>query len=210
MKQLLCNTCLAVAMLLASSVWGWPSGWPVTNTVHHWELYDGKHDLRTVVALSLLRSPRDYRLPRPDDTLLLYAKNNGIPVHGMVTEAKNVAEEGLAMLSSGNITNRDEKSELTRYCRKLLTFMSHTKDPSALPYLELKSTSADRDIRETASRGVSTCSELRRFRFFVKLNAMEHIRRENSIVYMKLLGAEFGWRKKTTRKQNWMMLINSY
>ena len=198
MKQLLCNTCLAVAMLLASSVWGWPSGWPVTNTVHHWELYDGKHDLRTVVALSLLRSPRDYRLPRPDDTLLLYAKNNGIPVHDMVTEAKNVAEEGLAMLSSGNITNRDEKSELTRYCRKLLTFMSHTKDPSALPYLELKSTSADRDIRETASRGVVNVLGIEAISFLRKIERDgTHTPREFYSLY-----ETFGRRVRMEKKNN--------
>lgn len=144
-------------MLLASPVSGWPSGWPVTNAVpdtYQWNIYTTNLNLRTVVACSLLRSPKDYRLPRPDDMLLLYAKEHGIPISNMVTEARIIAEEGIVMLSSGNISNREEKADLTRYCRKLITFMSHTKDLSALSYLENKSASVNEDIRETASRGV--------------------------------------------------------
>lgn len=149
--------CLVFGMFLAAPVFGWPSDWPVTNAVpdvYQWNVYTTNLNLRTVVALSLLRSPRDYRLPRPDDMLLLYAKENGIPISNMVAEARIITEEGLSMLSSGNITNREERADLTRYCRKLITFMSHTKNLSTLPYLEHKSFSVNGDIRETASRGL--------------------------------------------------------
>lgn len=138
MKPLLYNSCLAAVMLLASPVSGWPSGWPVTNAVpdtYQWNIYTTNLNLRTVVACSLLRSPKDYRLPRPDDMLLLYAKEHGIPISNMVTEARIIAEEGIVMLSSGNISNREEKADLTRYCRKLITFMSHTKDLWLYPNL---------------------------------------------------------------------------
>jgi len=151
MKQLVCNIWLAVATLLASSVFGWPSGWPVTNTVPHWEVYDGKHDLRTVVAVGLMRIPRDYRLPRTEDMLLAYAKEHRIPVSNMVSVAQTVAEEGFAMLESGSITNKKDAAAVMRYCGILIGFMGYTKDPSALPYLELKSTSVNDDIRRTAA-----------------------------------------------------------
>jgi hypothetical protein len=51
----------------------------------------------------------------------------------MVNEAKNIAEEGLAMLDSGNMTNQAERASLMRYCEILIGFMGHAKDPSVLP-----------------------------------------------------------------------------
>jgi len=141
-------------MLLAAPVSGWPSGWPVTNAVPHWEVYDGKHDLRTVVAVGLMRIPRDYRLPRTEDMLLAYANEHGIPVSNMVSVAQTVAEEGFAMLESGSITNKEESAAVMRYCRILMGFMGYTKDPSALPYLQSRSVSENLYIRETASQQI--------------------------------------------------------
>jgi|GEM_PF-1695928 len=157
MKRSIICFSLIGGLSLADYAFGWPSGWPVTNDVpktYQWNIYTTNLNLRTVVALSLLRSPTDLRLQRPDDLLLSYAKENGIPVSNMVAEARILTEEGLAMLSSGSITNKEEMTELTRYCRKLITFMSRTRDPSAIPYLEAKSASTTYDIRITASRGL--------------------------------------------------------
>lgn len=101
-----------------------------------------------------MRIPRDYRLPRTEDMLLSYAKEHGIPVSNLVNEAQTIAEEGLAILGSGSVTNQEEKASLMRYCKILIGFMGYTKDSSALPYLETKSFSEDDEIRQLASYGI--------------------------------------------------------
>ena len=154
MKQSLCDVCLAAAVLLAAPASGWPSGWPVTNAVPHWDVYDGRHDLRTVVAVGLMRIPRDYRLPRTEDMLLAYANEHRIPISNMVNVAQTVAEEGFAMLESGSITNKEESAAVMRYCGILMGFMGCTKAPSALPYLQSRSVNENYDIREIASQGI--------------------------------------------------------
>ena len=152
MKQSLCNICLAVATLLAPSVFGWP----VTNspTGGNWEPSSAAMDFRTVVARALMLNHFDAQGRDSCDLVIEYAKSQGIPMSNVVDEAKTIAEEGFAMLESGSITNVEVKAAILRYCQKALVLVCRPRDPSALSYLESKTNSSDEHIRWTAANGI--------------------------------------------------------
>lgn len=197
MKSLFCNMCVISVIFFTTCAAGWPANWPVTNAVHYWEIYDGTHDLRTVVALSLLRTPRDYRLPRPSENLIKYAENNRIPISDMVGEAQTIAKEGFAILESGSITNKEEITAVLRYCETLIGFMGTTKDPSAIPYLEIQSTSAYDDIRRTASNRIINILGAKSIEFLRKVTNDKLYKRDLYSLY-----ESFGFKIKMEIKNN--------